>query len=466
MLAFALVATACGTTLSREERLARRAAEDGRSRAATGAADASGVVAGNSSAAAATPAADASQGAVAAPVSGSSGTGSGATPGGTRSGSAGASTGSTAGGAAACAAPSHEVGVSDTAITLGGVNQLSGPVPGLAETAVKGAQAYINMVNANGGVCGRQVKLIVADDRSEAGQNAAQHEQLKSRVLGFAGEFSALDGGGATVLKGTNIPTVSVDTDPAWSGVTGHYSPTSFANAVTPQRYRYMASRGAKTAALVVVAVSAARSNADFEQKNFEAAGIRVVLRQEVSVTEFSFAAAARAVANSKADVMLFLHTADASAAMARELQKVPYLPKFPYYIVAYGSSFLETAGTAAEGAATPLTFAPFEDRASNPSVNDLLTWFERTGPGLKPDRFAVDAWAGTRLLLEAVASVPGAITREAVLARLAATHRWDAGGLETPSDVGARKPTGCYVVVRVRSGRWVREQPASGFAC
>jgi hypothetical protein len=191
------------------------------------------------------------------------------------------------------------------------------------------------------------------------------------------------------------------------------------------------------------------------------------VLRQEVSVTEFSFAAAARAVANSKADLMLFLHTANASASMARELQKIPYLPKFPYYIVAYGSSFIDSAGSAAEGAATPLTFAPFEDRARNPGVNDLLTWFERTGPGLRPDRFAVDAWSGMRLLLESIASVPGKLTRDAVLARLAATGRWDAGGLESPSDVGAHKPTGCYVLVRVKGGKWVREQPAdSGFAC
>jgi len=331
---------------------------------------------------------------------------------------------------------------------------------------VKATQAYINMINSKGGVCGRQVKLIVADDRSEAGQNASQHEQLKSKVLGFGGEFSAVDGGGAAVMKGTNIPIVSVDTDPGWAAVTTHYSPMPFANAVTPQRYQYMASQGAKTAALVVVAVSAARHNADFEQQSMQAAGIRVVLRQEVSVTEFSFAAAARAVANSKADLMLFLHTADASTSMARELQKIPYLPKFPYYVVAYGSSFTDAAGSAAEGAATPLTFAPFEDRAKNPAVNEFLTWFERAAPGLRPERFAVDSWSGIRLLLEAIASVPGKITRDAVVARLAATGRWDAGGLEAPSDVSTRKPVGCFALVRVKGGKWVREHPADGFAC
>ena len=77
-----------------------------------------------------------------------------------------------------------------------------------------------------------------------------------------------------------------------------------------------------------------------------------------------------------------------------------------------------------------------------------------------------MDSWAAAQLFFEAVTSVPGKITRDGILAHLAATGRWNASGLETTSDIAKRAPVGCYVMVRVRGGKWIREYPASGFAC
>ena len=62
--------------------------------------------------------------------------------------------------------PSHaaETGVTPGTILIGQSAATSGPLAELGVDAVKGAKAYFDMVNARGGVNGRQIKLVTLDD--------------------------------------------------------------------------------------------------------------------------------------------------------------------------------------------------------------------------------------------------------------------------------------------------------------
>ena len=68
-------------------------------------------------------------------------------------------------------------GVTDTEIKLGMVNVQTGPASGLGKGMRSGAEAYFKELNAKGGVHGRMVKLVVADDGYEP--NRAVDETLK-----------------------------------------------------------------------------------------------------------------------------------------------------------------------------------------------------------------------------------------------------------------------------------------------
>ncbi len=59
-----------------------------------------------------------------------------------------------------CAA---ESGVSDTEIVLGATNALTGPMSMYATTS-RLESAYFEMINAEGGIAGRKVRLITLDD--------------------------------------------------------------------------------------------------------------------------------------------------------------------------------------------------------------------------------------------------------------------------------------------------------------
>lgn len=79
-----------------------------------------------------------------------------------------------------------ENGVTENEIVLGMSNALTGPASGLGTGLKAGATAYIDKVNAAGGVHGRKIKLISYDDGYEPEQTAAMTRKLIDQDKVFA----------------------------------------------------------------------------------------------------------------------------------------------------------------------------------------------------------------------------------------------------------------------------------------
>ena len=461
-----LVAAGCGTRLNQQQRALYAG------RAAGGSTDA-GSVAGQPQAiggtgATGTVVTSGVNGASSATATGTGASGTGSTGGGSAT-QAGAPIGATATGKAACAAPSKEVGVTDTTITLGNVSQLSGVVPGFAQTAVDGVQAYINYVNSKGGVCGRQLKLDVADDGFESSQNASETQRLASQVLGFAGSFSVVDDGGVDAMRAAGTLDTGEATNPARQFMPNHFGfepgPDPNKPYAAPQ-WKYLKAKGVGKVALVVVAVAASRTYAAIQRADLKAAGLQVALDTEVSSTQFSFDSTARAVADSGAQAMLFIDDLNTSAQMAQALAKVKNSVVYPWYISGYGPKFINLAGPASEGAVSFLSALPFEEAGSNAELDTYLSWLKRTAPSDQPDVDSISTWVDTSLFVKALAAVDGPITRPALIASMRKITSFDANGLISAMDPADKTSPGCAVVVRVTSGKWRVVAPASGFLC
>lgn len=85
-----------------------------------------------------------------------------------------------------------EPGVSEREVRIGMVNALSGPAAGLGLGMRAGAEAYLNRINAEGGVHGRRILLINKDDGYEPAQTASQTQALIEvdqvfALLGYVG---------------------------------------------------------------------------------------------------------------------------------------------------------------------------------------------------------------------------------------------------------------------------------------
>jgi len=92
---------------------------------------------------------------------------------------------------AGAASPAHGQsvpGVSESEILIGSCSALEGPSHFLGVETVTGAKAYFNLINEEGGVNGRKLKLISADDSYDPAKTQACFDHLMSEkvfALGF-----------------------------------------------------------------------------------------------------------------------------------------------------------------------------------------------------------------------------------------------------------------------------------------
>ncbi|MCF2533865.1 ABC transporter substrate-binding protein [Yinghuangia soli] len=77
-------------------------------------------------------------------------------------------------------------GVTDKSISLGVLTDLSGPAAALGKSAVQAQQLYLDQVNAQGGVCGRQIKLEVRDHAYDVQKAVAAYAEIQPNVAAFA----------------------------------------------------------------------------------------------------------------------------------------------------------------------------------------------------------------------------------------------------------------------------------------
>ena len=229
-------------------------------------------------------------------------------------------------------------------------------------------------------------------------------------------------------------------------------------------KYRYLIDQGVTKAAVVYVEQGA--NEAVAQRELMKSAGIEVVLDRAFPVTTLSYDSLARAVANSGADYMYFLHEFGASASMARAIADTGHPLKFKEYVTAHGTDFVDLAGDAGEGSTNWLFALPVEDGGAVPAQADFIEWMQRTAPGVQIDTFATQGWSATKAILDTLEGLPGPISRNAMLDALATTGRYDGEGLLGPIDLGGKRTEGCLVAVIVRNGSWTRLTPSSGFLC
>ncbi|UGY94355.1 ABC transporter substrate-binding protein [Streptomyces gobiensis] len=76
-------------------------------------------------------------------------------------------------------------GVTDKVIPLGVLTDMTGPYASLGKSVTQAQQLYVKKINADGGICGRKLKLTVRDHGYDAGKAIPAYTELQPEVLGF-----------------------------------------------------------------------------------------------------------------------------------------------------------------------------------------------------------------------------------------------------------------------------------------
>jgi ABC-type branched-subunit amino acid transport system substrate-binding protein len=409
------------------------------------------------------------------------------------SGTAGAAGGSTASGAAADAAngaaasdgagatagdgapaactpqPVDTPGVTDTTITLGNVSTISGPVPNFGATGRAGAKAYLDYVNAQGGVCGRKLNLLNGDDRLDPGANRTQTDQLKDQVLGFVGDTTVEDDGGATVIGGTNIPNCSLTIGNQSITEPNYFSPSPIepsgqTNGTVPIWTWFKANKGITKVGVIYPDNPNAFARVAGYVNDIRSAGVVADNPIKVAVTESNYVGVATQLKNNGDDSFITLLEINGISKLAQAVHQIGYQPKVPFYgAQAYGPQLPQLAGPDADGALIALTHEIVE--GGDQAMQTFAQVYQASSSGQPLDFFAVMGWTAAKLCVDAIAAAGPAPTRDAVIAAIAQQTSYTADGILSPRNPAAKSGASDFIVVTIDSGTWKRIYPDQGFA-
>jgi ABC-type branched-subunit amino acid transport system substrate-binding protein len=218
------------------------------------------------------------------------------------------------------------------------------------------------------------------------------------------------------------------------------------------------------------VASAEAQSEADFAA--MKSLGYKIVYQRTANPLESDFT---DDILKMQADgvqmVYIVGEDVEAVAEMAKEMKQEGFTPKlFSTNGVAYDSSYIPDAGTAANGTYTDLQTALYggQDAKSVPAVALFDKWVKKVNPTAAIDTYAVYGWASAQLFVQALKAAGPNPTRSELFTQLNKITSFSANGLLANGNPAQKVPETCWILAKVSNGKWGRVPPSpkSGYVC
>lgn len=367
-------------------------------------------------------------------------------------------------------------GVTPTSVSVGQVDTLSGPVPGLFQGAEEGTEAYIDYVNANGGVYGRKIHLDVDDDGFSADNYSADTQQLVAKDFALVGGFSLFDASGVPAIDSAKIPDITVSLSQSRNLDAYNYSPDPLIPGSTRLGplvyYKQHDPEAIKHVGTIYSDVSTAEAQTQAVLAAMQSLGYDITYQRVVNPLESDFTSDVLRMKQSGVQMVYIVGLAVTQVAdLAQNMQQENYTPKiFSTNGVAYDSSYVTDASTAANDTYTDQQSALFggQDASSVPAVSQFDTWVRKVNASAHLDTYGVYGWASAQLFVQALRAAGRNPTRASLITALNSITSFDASGLLAPANPAQKRPETCWILIKVANGKWERTGPTpkSGFIC
>ncbi|AWB93247.1 ABC transporter substrate-binding protein [Aeromicrobium chenweiae] len=268
---------------------------------------------------------------------------------------------------AACGGGSAAGGDDKGPIKIGAVYPLTGPAAANGDWAKIGTEIAVKEINANGGIDGRQVKVVYGDDELDATKavtemNRVVNQEKVDLVLGPLSSDPVL----ATLplLKSTKTPSIM---GAGSEKVTPDIAPYSFSwtmNATTQAQEMVDAAvkDGAKSIAILSDGGTQGKTAADAMKADIKKRGLKLSGTQELSIKNTDVTPQLLSLKKGNPDHVLLFPVA--SSDTARVLEQVKQLNWDVPFTGSYGTTFADTvmeiAGDDAYENMNAITFSSF----------------------------------------------------------------------------------------------------------
>jgi branched-chain amino acid transport system substrate-binding protein len=370
-------------------------------------------------------------------------------------------------------------------LTFGVVTSLTGNASSSFSDTEIGVKAAVDEINAAGGVNGRQLKYVMADDQSNPTQNlTAVKDLVENKNVTAIGSWDAFLFASADYLKQKGTPVVGGGFDgPEW-GTPGYENMFSVPGSTDPSLPafdmvgKFLKSKGVtKLASLAYGPSPSAIAASKASGASAKAAGIDVVYTNyNVPFGSTDFTNDALAIKQSGADAIEAPMVQASDIALLTAVKQAGVDLKVPLFYTGYDQNTLNDKAAAAGFDGAYVTVAgPFAD-PSNPAVKRELDSLHAAGfKGDVPTFGAGGGYIVGHIMACAFQAGGADPTPQSIVAGLRKVTGYDSGGLQIEktnfaTGFGKGSTIGgstCLNVVQLTSGKFtlVTPQPLCGTA-
>lgn len=295
-------------------------------------------------------------------------------------------------------------------ITIGMVVPLTGPYSPLGLGDKLAAEQMVATINESGGVLGRQIELIVKDDKTDVTQSVTEYNQLAAdpdvSVMLSSSFVSASAATGASAEQ-AQIPTLALG--PVGAFADGS-NPWAFTVPATPEVYAqalvdYFADSGIEKLAIAYVGTDVyGQTGNDATVAAAKEADVEIVLDESFDQSATDFTPLLQKVESANPDGVLVWGAGPAPVIITKQLEG----RGIPTFMTGAQASnlYLEPSGTAAEGVVLSTSIAVAGLELPESDLRTLITEFSEpyeTANGTYPPQFAFDGAAGIQLAVAAI---------------------------------------------------------------
>jgi len=295
---------------------------------------------------------------------------------------------------------------SDT-IKIGEYASLTGKEASFGNSSNQGITMAVEEINAAGGVLGKKIELIVADNQTKPGESATAAKKLisRDRVVALLGEVaSGRSLEAAPVAQASHIPMIApAATNPKVTQTGDYIFRVCF---IDPFQGKVMAKfaqtdlKAKKVAVLFSVSNAYSVGLAKFFRDTFTAGGGEIVAENNYSEGDKDFRAQLTAVKASGAEAVFVPGYYTEAALIVRQARDLGITLPFFGGDGWEAPQLLEIGGRALDGCYYSTHFSPQND---DPVVQDFVKKFKARWSNQTPDAFAALGYDAAYILVDAI---------------------------------------------------------------
>jgi branched-chain amino acid transport system substrate-binding protein len=349
------------------------------------------------------------------------------------------------------------VAASGSDLLIGTIGNFSGPSAEPEHLA--GLQAWVDSVNAGGGIKGRQVKLVVEDDQGDATKSQADIRQLVQvdHVLAIVSpEAGGTESGWASYVQQQHVAVIGGQADtPVWFTNPSFFpSGATVLTSLEMQAYAVKAAGKASFGAVYCAEVAACKQTVPALQGYAKAFQLNMSNSAAISVAAPSYTAQCLAAKQAGAQALIIDASYAAGSRFAPACAQQGYSPVYVIPSGAFDNRYLQL--TQVNGAYVPTTNALWFD--STPAVTQFKQAMAKyeTSTALGPN--PMSGWTGGALFGAAAANLPAKPTAADVFTALYALPKNDTlNGLTPPLTFHSGAPASqvtCFFLAQINGSK------------